>query len=78
MNTVVRRWGNGLGIKIPKVYYEKNDIRDGSLVELELLDDIILIKSRHKPTLEELLSGVNDDNIHKEVSFGKPEGIEIW
>lgn len=29
-------------------------------------------------TLEQLLAGITDENIHAEVDFGPPVGREIW
>ncbi len=36
-----------------------------------------LEKSKPKYTLEELLEGVNEENLHSETDFGKPVGKEI-
>jgi antitoxin MazE len=78
MQTVARKWGNSLGIRIPKLISEQIDIHDGSAVNIELLNDTLIIKAEKKYNLEGLLIRIDDGNIHKEISFGYPKGKEIW
>jgi len=40
------------------------------------LDALPLSKPRYN--LEELLKGISEDNLHKEVDTGIPQGNEIW
>jgi antitoxin MazE len=78
MQTVIRKWGNSLGVRIPKVFSDKISIKDGSEVDIEIKNHTLLIKPIKKIELKELLLKVTDENIHKEINFGKPEGNEIW
>lgn len=34
--------------------------------------------TKDKPTLEELVELITDDNKHEEIDWGKPTGNEIW
>ncbi|MBM2814559.1 MAG: multidrug transporter MatE [Ignavibacteria bacterium] len=78
MQTVIRKWGNSLGVRIPKVFSEKISIRDGSTVDIEIKNHTLVIKPKDKIELKDLLLKVTEENIHKEISYGKPEGNEVW
>ena len=48
---------------------------------IEMAKDLISVSSEEEssiPVLDQLLAQVTDDNIHKEVDWGKPVGKEIW
>ena len=75
-----QKWGNSLGVRLPKTVAEECGIEAGSPVEIVREDDLIIIKPVRKKgiSLDALLAGVTKDNIHSEVSTGKPAGKEIW
>lgn len=82
MSTVVaQKWGNSLGIRIPKEAADRIGIDQGSEMELNVIGSECIItlkpkKTRKKYTLEELLSQITSENRHKEIDFGK-EGREL-
>ncbi|HHV28418.1 AbrB/MazE/SpoVT family DNA-binding domain-containing protein [Acetivibrio mesophilus] len=80
MSTVIaQKWGNSLGIRIPKEAAERLDISQGSEIELYVTANEITLKPkklRKKYTLEELLSQVSPENRHEEIDFGI-EGREL-
>ncbi|MEV2556742.1 AbrB/MazE/SpoVT family DNA-binding domain-containing protein [Paenibacillus larvae] len=79
MSTIVSKWGNSLAIRIPSNLVESLNIKEGSEVELSIMDSTLTIKpKKRKPTLEELLAKITDGNHHEEIDFGKPEGNEVW
>jgi antitoxin MazE len=41
-------------------------------------DKIPVTKNEDSLTLEQLLAGVTEDNIHEEIDTGNPVGKEIW
>jgi antitoxin MazE len=73
----VQKWGNSLGIRIPKALALKVGLEEGSEIDLDVEDGHLVIKPKAK-TLEELLDHVTPNNLHNEVSTGEPEGREIW
>jgi len=77
MQTVVQRWGNSLGIRIPSLYVKEFDLRNGSSVEILEEDGKLIIKPG-KPTLEQLLSQVTEDNIQEPLETGPSVGKEDW
>lgn len=72
----VQKWGNSLGIRVPKPLALKVGIREGSAVDLDVKDGHLVIKPK-SATLDEMLSQVTPDNLHKEVSTGEPQGREV-
>lgn len=79
MSTTAQKWGNSIGVRIPKKIAEKLEIVNGS--ELEVSEDgknIILKPVSNDPTLEDLMAGITKENQHEEVDWGKPEGDEVW
>ena len=80
MQTYIQKWGNSLALRIPGIFAENLKIAEGSLVEVSSDNNKIIIVPLPKPryNLEELLNGISEDNIHKEVDTGIPQGNEIW
>lgn len=80
MVTRVQKWGNSLGLRIPKSCAEEADIADGSRVEISVKDGDLLIHSveKRKFDLNTLLKRVNKNNLHGEVDTGYPVGDEAW
>jgi len=80
MLTKVQRWGNSLALRIPKVFALDAQLENDSFVEISLVDGQIIVKPIGAPTwsLEELLAGINKNNIHHEVDTGFAVGNEVW
>jgi antitoxin MazE len=77
MQSHVTKWGNSLGIRIPKSLAEKLNLKEGTPIEMDFKDNEIVIR-RKRYDLEMLLSQITPDNMHDEVSTGEPAGKEIW
>ena len=79
MNTVIQKVGNNFAVLIPKTLAKTSHLNEGMKVNLILKNNEIIINKnkQSKYTLDQLLSKVNKDNLHKEISFGKPVGKEI-
>ena len=78
MKATIRKWGNSLGIRIPKVIAEDLLLENGSEVELIEESDRIIIRPQRKPKLDDLLRDISDDNLHEEVEANGPYGKEVW
>jgi len=80
METTIRKWGNSLGIRIPKIFAEEMKINDGTKVSLELNSKSIIIKPKQKAVfmLNDMLEQITDENTHNEVDTGASEGKEEW
>lgn len=77
MKITVRRWGNSLAIRIPKVFAVQLGIESGREVNIDATDDAIRI-SKPDETLSDLLSRVTQDNLHGETDAGDALGSEVW
>ncbi|MEO8209384.1 MAG: AbrB/MazE/SpoVT family DNA-binding domain-containing protein [bacterium] len=79
MTTKIRKWGNSLALKIPKSFANATKIDEGAEIKLSLSEDKIIITKKQTPkyTLKELVSKINDNNIHKEINFDPPMGKEL-
>ncbi|MFE5321771.1 AbrB/MazE/SpoVT family DNA-binding domain-containing protein [Paenibacillus sp. NPDC056579] len=73
----VQKWGNSLGIRIPKSLAMKVGIEEGTEVDLDIEEGHLVIKPK-SITLDELLSQITPDNVHTEISTGEPQGRETW
>jgi Growth regulator len=77
MKTVVQKWGNSLGIRIPTLYAKELDLKYGSSVELTSEDGKLVIIPK-KTTLESLLAQVSEENMQTYVDTGSYVGKEAW
>ena len=78
MKATIQKWGNSLGVRIPKVIADDLELVNGSEVELLEDSDKIIIQPHRKLNLNDLLSAIDDDNLHGEVNSGEPVGKELW
>jgi antitoxin MazE len=80
MRTRIIKWGNSLGLRIPKAFAEEVQVRAGSTVDLSLEDGQLVVRTVHHPvySLDDLLDDVTDDNLHAEVEVGDRVGGEDW
>ncbi len=80
MRTKIVKWGNSLGLRIPKSFAEEVRVREGSAVDLSLEDGrlVIRVPAEDEYSLDELLAGVTAANLHGEVEAGDAVGDEHW
>lgn len=81
MQTVMQKWGNSQGIRIPKHILEIVKISVSDSVEISTEDDRIIIKkaqNNERKTIEELFANFNGEYITEEVEWGTPQGKEVW
>ena len=80
MRTKVLKWGNSLGLRIPKAFAEDIRVVDGTPVEMTMVDGqlIVRVAEDREWSLDGLLAGVRPDNLHAEVDTGGPVGGESW
>ena len=79
MNIKIAKWGNSLGIRIPKSIAEDNNLSDGDELEIATEDNrIVITPQKPKYTLEQLLEGMGEEHLHSEIDWGEPVGREQW
>lgn len=77
MQTVVQKWGNSLGFRIPSLWAKDNNVKNGSKIEVIAEKGKITIVPQKK-SLDDMLSMVTEENIHSEISAGCAVGKEEW
>jgi antitoxin MazE len=77
MQTVVQKWGNSLGIRIPSHYVKEFNLKNGAPVDIIERNGTIVIVPP-KTTLDILLSKVSENNIHEPIETGVSVGNEEW
>jgi antitoxin MazE len=80
MKTRVQRWGNSLAVRIPRSFAAEAGLREDSAVELSLVEGKLVLRPlpQEPLTLDELLQGVTDQNLHGEWDTGPATGREVW
>ena len=80
MITKIQKWGNSLGLRIPKSFAKEAHVEEGGRVDLSVKEGNLLIRPVKAPRyrLETLLTAITRSNLHDEVRTGKAKGKEIW
>jgi antitoxin MazE len=80
MQTKIQRWGNSLGLRIPRSFAEEAGVEAGSEVDLSVHDGDLVVRvvKRRTYRLSALLEKVTAKNLHGEVDTGESIGREVW
>lgn len=80
MQTKVQKWGNSLGLRIPKSFAQQAGVGAGSHVDLSVEDGELIVRPRRSPRyeLKDLLRAVTAKNVHRQIATGEPVGREAW
>jgi antitoxin MazE len=80
MTTQLAKWGNSLGLRIPKSVALEAQVRDGDEVEVTVRADgaILITPARPRYTIEGLVGGITGRNRHRETDWDGPVGEETW
>ena len=80
MKTRIQKWGNSLALRIPKSFAEEVQLSQGTQVEVSLKEGKLLVSPVLETpfSLDELLAGVTEENLHQEIDTGRATGNEIW
>jgi antitoxin MazE len=80
MITKIQKWGNSLGLRIPKGLAEDAQVAEGADVDVKVENGRLVVapikNSRYR--LSDLLKQVTPENLHAEVQVGGPVGREVW
>ena len=78
MEAKIQKWGNSLGIRIPKNILKSLNIKTNDLIEQEEDKIIISIPKKQKISLEERFKNYRGDNLAKSFSWDEAKGKELW
>lgn len=80
MQTKIQKWGNSLGLRIPRSVAAEAQVEEGAAVELSVESGRLLVRPLRvrKYALSALLKKVTPGNRHGEISTGRRVGRETW
>lgn len=79
MKTKIQKWGNSLGVRLPKSIAEQKSLREGLGVSVILKNNqIVLEPETEELTLAFLLTKISPDNLHAEIEWSEVRGNEVW
>ena len=72
------KWGNSLGLRIPKDIARQAGLREGARVDIEAQGDRIIISpARPRYVLADLLEGITPEAMRQAFDWGPDKGREI-
>ena len=73
----ISKWGNSLGVRIPKAFIDLAGLENGAEVEVSIAGGrIVLTPLAREYGLEELAAQITTENRHSETDWGRPVGNE--
>lgn len=79
MKTKIQKWGNSLGVRLPKSITEQKALKAGLGVSVVIKDGQIVIEPATEDlSLESILAEINEDNLHHETEWSEAHGNEVW
>lgn len=77
--TQLSKWGNSLGLRLPKAVAREVQLGEGDTVQVSVDNGAIVIRpSSPRYSLEELVPRITAKNRHSETDWGGPLGDEVW
>ena len=79
-STRIAKWGNSLGLRLPKSVAREAQLDEGDTVDVSVKDGAIVVRpARPTYSIETLVSKMTSRNRHKETDWGTtPVGRELW
>jgi antitoxin MazE len=80
MRTKIQKWGNSLGLRIPRSFAAEANVAEGASVDLSVENGQLLVRPlrTRKYSLRALLRRVSRRNLHGEISTSGAVGREAW
>ncbi len=75
----IAKWGNSLGLRVPKDVAEQAGLTEGTKVDIEAREDgsVVIRKAVKRYTLEELIAGMTPDKAHPSLIDDDSRGSEF-
>jgi antitoxin MazE len=78
MTVSIKKWGNSLALRIPKDVAKTLHIENDSVLELRIENGTMIVEPQKDRLLEHLVSQIDANNLHREVTTGESVGNEEW
>jgi antitoxin MazE len=76
MAVTLQKWGNSVGVRLPKTMLEQVGLSEGAQVDVLVEGDHLVIR-RQRLKLVDLLAACKPENRPDPIDFGPPVGREI-
>lgn len=80
MNAIVAKWGNSLGLRIPRGLVDALGLEARSKVRINVENGALVVRPVEEPKkydLDTLVAGITNENLHGEISTGRSVGNEF-
>ena len=79
-STQIAKWGNSLGLRLPKSVALEAQLDEGDTVDVSVKDGAIVVRpTRPTYSLDTLVARITPRNRHRESDWGTtPVGHELW
>jgi antitoxin MazE len=76
----IQKWGNSLGLRIPKTLAADANVAEGTNVELNVENGRLVVAPQRnaKYAIQDLVAGITPENLHGLTDTGSPLGREVW
>lgn len=79
MLTRISKWGNSLGVRIPKAFAAEAGLDNGTPVDISVsAGRVVVTPIGREYELEELVERITPENRPTETDWGQPAGAEVW
>lgn len=80
MNAMFAKWGNSVALRIPTSIVQELSVFVGKQAKIRVQHGSLVVTPVPGPvyTLDELLDGMTEENLHGEIPTGRPVGNEAW
>ena len=80
MVSTIQKWGNSQGIRLPKIFLDDLNMREGNEVEIFIQNNSIIIKhaAQKRNTIQELFADYDGEYTPEEIEWGNSVGGEVW
>ena len=79
MKTAIAKWGNSLGLRIPRGLAEDANLQEGTDVDIRVEGgSLIITPARKRYDIKDLMADYKPEHRHTDVEWGEPAGKEVW
>jgi antitoxin MazE len=79
MNATISRWGNSIGVRIPRSVLDRTRLHEGDTVSVTVAaDGSVVLRPAERKDLAILLNAITPENLHAETFADAPVGAEVW
>ncbi|EBH8906791.1 type II toxin-antitoxin system antitoxin MazE [Salmonella enterica] len=77
----VKRWGNSPAVRIPASVMQALNLNINDEIKIELVEGKLIIEpvtNEIEFSLDQLVNGITEENLHDLIEWGAPVGGEVW